>query len=176
MWQAVLESGRSADVDSVRARRTRHAAARGRDAPVRQRHRRDDHGARGRLGWTVGWSKSDFLGRDRLLEQKGHGIARKLVGFEMVDRGIARHGYPVVRGGRQVGVVTSGTQTPFLKKAIGMAYVPLSCTPGTSIDIDVRGRESRRASSRFRFTSGRRAADAVPSGGRTVAADGRSVT
>jgi aminomethyltransferase len=59
----------------------------------------------------------------------------------MIDRGIARHGYHVVRGGKPAGVVTSGTQTPYLKKAIGMAYVPIDlATPGTEIDIDVRGR------------------------------------
>jgi len=59
----------------------------------------------------------------------------------MVDRGIARHGYPVMRDGKPVGVVTSGTQTPFLKKAIGMAYVPGDqAAAGSEIDIDVRGK------------------------------------
>ncbi len=74
----------------------------------------------------------------------------------MIDRGIARHGYQVVAGGKPVGVVTSGTQTPFLKKAIGMAYVPIDMAPaGTEIDIDVRGRTSRRrASCRCRSTRG----------------------
>ncbi len=62
----------------------------------------------------------------------------------MVDRGIARHGYPVMAGDRRIGVVTSGTQTPFLKKAIGMAYVPADlAAPGTDIDIDIRGRVSK---------------------------------
>ena len=61
-----------------------------------------------------------------------------------MDRGIARHGYPVVRDDRPVGVVTSGTQTPFLKKAIAMAYVPpeLAAT-GAEIDVDIRGRASK---------------------------------
>ena len=63
------------------------------------------------------------------------------MGFEVLERAIARHGYPVLIGGETVGVVTSGTQTPFLKKAIGMAYVPTeSSQTGTEIDIDVRGR------------------------------------
>jgi aminomethyltransferase len=62
----------------------------------------------------------------------------------MLDRGIARHGYPVVAGDRRVGVVTSGTQTPFLKKAIGMAYVPTDLSAnGQEFDIDIRGRASR---------------------------------
>jgi aminomethyltransferase len=59
----------------------------------------------------------------------------------MVDRGIARHGYRVVQGETPVGVVTSGTQTPFLGKAIGMAYVPIDRSkPGSEIRIDIRGR------------------------------------
>ena len=96
------------------------------------------------MGWIIGWKKGDFIGRERLREQKEKGLARRLVGFEMIDRGIARQGYPVVSGGRQVGTVTSGTQTPFLKKAIGMAYVPTEMRGvGTEIDIDIRGRVSK---------------------------------
>jgi glycine cleavage system H protein len=99
------------------------------------------------LGWTIGWKKGNFIGRDRLVEQKERGTARKLVGFEMIDRAIARQGYSVVSGGRSVvsggraiGVVTSGTQTPFLKKAIGMAYVPTELhAVDTEIEVDIRG-------------------------------------
>jgi len=62
----------------------------------------------------------------------------------MIDRGIARHGYQVMRGDKPIGVVTSGTQTPFVKKAIGMAYVPMDLTaPGSELTIDVRGRTAR---------------------------------
>jgi glycine cleavage system T protein (aminomethyltransferase) len=95
------------------------------------------------LGWTIGWKKSDFIGRERLLEQKERGLARTLVGFEMLERGIARQGYAVLHQGNRVGQVTSGTQTPFLKKAIGMAYVPGSTAAGEEIEIDVRGRRAR---------------------------------
>ena len=96
------------------------------------------------LDWTVSWEKKDFIGRDVLVEQRDKGVARTLVGLEMIDRGIARHGYQVVQDGRPIGVVTSGTQTPHLKKAIAMAYVPpeLSAT-GTDIQVDVRGRTSK---------------------------------
>jgi len=98
------------------------------------------------LGWIVGWKKDDFLGADALRQQKATGVTRKLVGFEMRDRAIARHGYAVYANGEKVGIVTSGTQTPYLKKAIGMAYVPPSLTaPGTSLDIDVRGRRANAA-------------------------------
>jgi aminomethyltransferase len=96
------------------------------------------------LGWIVGWKKEFFIGHERLREQKEKGITRKLVGFEMIERGIARHGYQVMHGDKPIGVVTSGTQTPFLKKAIGMAYVPMDLTtPGSEIAIDVRGRIAR---------------------------------
>jgi aminomethyltransferase len=96
------------------------------------------------LGWIVGWNKTEFIGRDVLFRQKAEGVPKKIVGFEMQERAIARHGYAVHHGGHAVGVVTSGTQTPFLKKAIGMAYVPAALTaPGTEITIDVRGRQAR---------------------------------
>ena len=62
----------------------------------------------------------------------------------MLDRAIARHGHAVFHGGQQVGVVTSGTQTPYLKKAVGMAYVPPAMSaPGTELEMDIRGRRAR---------------------------------
>ena len=96
------------------------------------------------LGWIVGWKKDEFLGHDVLKRQKAEGAPRKLVGFEMMERAIGRHGYDVYVDGQKAGVVTSGTQTPFLKKAIGMAYLPADRTaPGTEFEIDVRGRRAK---------------------------------
>jgi aminomethyltransferase len=93
------------------------------------------------LGWIVGWKKSGFIGEAPLRAQKAGGLTRRLVAFEMTDRGIARHGHPVLSDGRPVGVVTSGTQTPFLKKAIGLAMVPLPLSAvGSPLEIDIRGR------------------------------------
>jgi len=93
------------------------------------------------LAGIVGWDKPDFLGAARLRAQKASGAERRLVGLEMNDRGIARHGYAVLKDGAPVGTVSSGTQTPFLKKAIAMAYVPAAiASPGTRVDVDVRGR------------------------------------
>jgi aminomethyltransferase len=96
------------------------------------------------LGWIVGWSKPEFLGRDALHAQKANGAGRALVGFEVAtERAIARRGHPVLHEAKVVGTVTSGTYAPFLKKAIGMAYVPSSlATPGTTIAIDIRGRHA----------------------------------
>ncbi len=96
------------------------------------------------LGWIVGWKKDAFLGSDVLKKQKAEGAPRRLVGFEMLDRAIARHGYDVYIDDAKAGVVTSGTQTPYLKKAIGMAYLPTEkATPGTEFEIDIRGRRAK---------------------------------
>ena len=96
------------------------------------------------LNWIVGWKKDDFVGAAALREQKASGATRKIVGFEMLERGIARHGYDAYLGDVKAGVVTSGTQTPFLKKAIGMAYLPIEHTAaGSEFDVDVRGRRTR---------------------------------
>ncbi|HPK71686.1 MAG TPA: glycine cleavage system aminomethyltransferase GcvT [Vicinamibacterales bacterium] len=96
------------------------------------------------LEWIVGWNKGDFVGRAALAEQKARGVESRLVGFEMVDRAIARHGCPVLIDGAAAGRVTSGTQTPFLKKAIGMAYIPVGHAGiGAEFDVDIRGRLTR---------------------------------
>jgi aminomethyltransferase len=93
------------------------------------------------LGRFVGWNKASFIGHERLRQQKDQGVARTLVGIEMIDRGIARQGYSVARGGASVGIITSGTQTPFLKKAIALAYLPTDlAAPGTEVEVDIRGR------------------------------------
>jgi aminomethyltransferase len=96
------------------------------------------------LAWIVKVDKGEFTARDVLQLEKSEGPARKLVGFEMIDRGIGRHGYPIVENGQEIGVVTSGTHSPTLKKAIGLAYLPLSKTaPGTEFSIMIRGKETR---------------------------------
>jgi aminomethyltransferase len=96
------------------------------------------------LGWTVGWKKESFIGADVLRRQKQDGVRRKIAGFEVLDRAIARHGYDVYVDGEKAGTVTSGTQTPYLKKSIGMAYLPADRTaPGQTFEIDVRGRRVR---------------------------------
>lgn len=95
------------------------------------------------LGWIVKMKKGDFVGRDALERQKAEGLTRKLAGFEVTGRGIARHGHPlkVVETGAP-GLVTSGTQTPTVGKAIGLAYLPIESTAvGTALAIDVRGRD-----------------------------------
>lgn len=96
------------------------------------------------LEWIIGWNKGDFVGAEALRRQKESGLARRLAGFEMIERGIARHGYDAYVDGKKAGTVTSGTQTPFLKKSIGMAYLPAShTTPDAEFEVDIRGKRTR---------------------------------
>ena len=93
------------------------------------------------LGWITKFS-SPFLNSENLKAQKEAGITRKLVAFEMIDKGIPRHNYEIAdASGNVVGIVTSGTQSPSLEKAIGLGYVPTSMTAlGTEVFILVRGK------------------------------------
>ena len=93
------------------------------------------------LGWITKLDKGDFLGRGVLLRQREQGTAKRLIGFEMIDRAPARDGYPVWIDGQRAGRVTSGSPAPFLKKNIGMGYVPPeSATAGREIQIEIRAR------------------------------------
>jgi len=93
------------------------------------------------LSWILKIEKGDFLGRDALLRQRASGLTRTLVGFETEGRAIARHGHKALSDGAEVGTVTSGSFAPFLKKNIGLAYLPIHLTdPGSRFAIDIRGR------------------------------------
>jgi aminomethyltransferase len=94
-------------------------------------------------GWVTSLEK-DFVGSSALKKLKEKGLTRKLVGFEMEERGIARHGYKAFKDATEVGVVTSGTYTPTLQKAVGMAFVPVQYSrPGTDILIQIRDNHAR---------------------------------
>jgi aminomethyltransferase len=98
------------------------------------------------LGWVVKLDRADFIGKEALLRQRTLGVQRKLVGFEMRERGIARHGYPILdrAGTQRLGEVTSGTVGPTIGKNIGMGYVPVAhAEPGTRITIDCRGKPAQ---------------------------------
>jgi len=93
------------------------------------------------LGWICKLDKGEFIGREALTKQKESGPTKRLVGFEVVERGIARDGQDVVINDQPVGRVTSGSPAPYLKKNIGFAYVPTDfAVIGNEIQIDVRGR------------------------------------
>jgi aminomethyltransferase len=143
LWQAVLDAGKGVDLlpCGLGARDTLRLEAgmrlHGSDIDETTTVLEAD------LSWIVGWKKTDFVGAEVLRRQRADGVARKIVGFEMLDRGIARHGYDVVAGGENVGRVTSGTRTPYLKKSIGMTYLPIEyADPGKEFDVEIRGRRT----------------------------------
>ncbi len=145
VWNAILEAGAEAGIvpvglgarDTLRLEAGMHLS--GQDIDETTTVLEAD------LGWIVGWKKGDFMGKAALEEQKRSGLSRKLVGFEMTAPGIARHGYKAYAAGGE-GIVTSGTQTPLLKKAIGFAYLPIAAASvGSEFEVDIRG---RRASAR----------------------------
>jgi aminomethyltransferase len=92
------------------------------------------------LGWVVKPAKGDFLGKAAIERVRAEGPRRKLVGLEMADRSVARHGYAVVHGGQRIGEVTSGTYGPSVEKSIAMAYVDtLHAAIGTELAVEIRG-------------------------------------
>jgi aminomethyltransferase len=94
------------------------------------------------LGWLVHLdSKGDFIGRSVLEQQKKDGVKKRLVGFQMQGRNIARHDYPVFYDGNEVGIVTSGTLAPTVGQAIALGYVPTELAqPGQQVEIGIRGK------------------------------------
>jgi len=94
------------------------------------------------FGFFVKLNKENFIGRDALIKQKENGLTRKLVGYELLDRGIGRHGYTVIKDGKEIGHVTTGYMSPTLKKTIGFALIDAKCAAlGTEIFIKVRNKE-----------------------------------
>jgi aminomethyltransferase len=93
------------------------------------------------LGWVVKPAKGDFIGRTAVEECRARGASRKLIGFEMVERAIPRHGYRILADGRPVGTVTSGSFGPSVERGIGIGYVPADLAAvGTPLDVEIRGR------------------------------------
>lgn len=105
------------------------------------------------IGFAVKLTKAeDFIGKEALKVQKENGLSRKLVGIEMIDRGIPRHGYPVFKGDAQIGEVTTGTQSPTLKKNIGLALIDANETElGTQVEVEIRGKRLKAAVSATPF-------------------------
>jgi len=96
------------------------------------------------LGWVVKPAKGDFIGRAAIEKVRAAVVTRKLVGFEMAERAVARHGYRMSKDGAEVGVVTSGSFSPSLERCIGMGYLRADLAPaGTELDVDIRGQAHR---------------------------------
>ena len=96
------------------------------------------------LGWIVKMEAGNFIGKDALLQQKQSGIQRKLIGFELCDKGIARHGYAILKDGKTIGEVTSGSVCPTVKKTVGFGLVQTEyAVMDEDITIQVRNRDVR---------------------------------
>ncbi|HSE05316.1 MAG TPA: glycine cleavage system aminomethyltransferase GcvT, partial [Methylomirabilota bacterium] len=92
------------------------------------------------LGWVVKPAKGEFIGREAIEALRARGVARKLVGFEMTERAVPRHGYRLVSAGAPVGVVTSGSFGPSVERCIGMGYVPSALSAvGSGLEVEIRG-------------------------------------
>lgn len=93
------------------------------------------------LGWTVKLNKGDFIGHDALVNVKQEGLKRKLVGIELLERGVPRGGYPIYENDQPIGVLTSGAPGPTVHKNIGMGYVEAAhAVVGQPVQVDIRGR------------------------------------
>jgi aminomethyltransferase len=145
LWDKMLEAGRSGEADGIlpcglAARNTLRLEA----AMSLYGHElaNDITPLEAGLGWITKLDKQGgFIGREALVEQKEKGLTRKIAGFEMKEPGIGRDGYDVYVNGEKCGVVTSGSPAPFLKKNIGLAFLPPEfAKPGQEIKIDIRGR------------------------------------
>jgi aminomethyltransferase len=94
------------------------------------------------LAWVIDWQKPEFMGHEVLRAQKAAGTQKRLVGFEVQSRQIARHGYPITVGGEPIGMVTSGTLPPTINRPIGLGYVPTALSAvGTAFEIEIRGKQ-----------------------------------
>jgi aminomethyltransferase len=89
------------------------------------------------LKWTVKFEKKEFIGKKALITQQ---LNRKLVGFEVLEKRVARHGNEVLINNKKIGFVTSGTFSPTLKKSIGFCFVPIYVNPNELIEINIGGK------------------------------------
>ena len=96
-------------------------------------------------GWVVNLEKCEFVGRATMMSQRTHGLARQLVGFELLEKAVPRHGFAILstdQPSQPIGEVTSGNLSPILQKGVGLGYVPSHfAVPGTTILIDIRGKQ-----------------------------------
>jgi aminomethyltransferase len=153
LWQALLDAGADAGLSPVGlgARDTLRTEM---GYALYGHELRDDiNGYEARVGWAIKPAKTtSFVGQEALAAIKAAGTTRRIVGLEMIDRGIPRHGYPVRHEGALVGEVTSGTQSPTLGAPVGLALVPRPLAKlGTELDVEIRGRTRRARVCRFPF-------------------------
>ncbi|MET0851684.1 MAG: glycine cleavage system aminomethyltransferase GcvT [Candidatus Rokuibacteriota bacterium] len=140
LWRALLTAGRDAGIQPIGlgARDTLRLemkfALYGNDID------RTTNPLEAGLGWVVKPAKGEFVGRPAIEAARAAGLGRKLVGFEMTDRAVPRHGYPILAGGGPAGRVTSGSFSPSLERSIGMGYVKTErAAIGAALEVEIRG-------------------------------------
>jgi aminomethyltransferase len=142
MWEAILEVGKPAGLVpcGLGARDTLRLEAK---LPLYGHELEADISPlEAGLGFAVKLDKVDFIGRDALVSQKSGGLNRKVVGLEVLDRGIPRAGYEVVHEGRSIGAITSGTMSPTLKKPIALALVEVEAAAlDTELSVTIRDKQ-----------------------------------
>jgi len=110
------------------------------------------------LGRFVDPDRDGYMAGEALRRIRDDGVGRTLVGFNVIGRGIARHGYPIMHGAERIGTVTSGSYSPTLDRSIGMGYVPTGHSAvGSRLHVDVRGRQIEVEVASLPFYSRRRA-------------------
>jgi aminomethyltransferase len=144
LWDALLDAGRAAGAMPVGLGARDTLRLEMAYALYGHELRDDINPFEARVGWAVKLDDRTFVGSDALRTIKATGATRRLVGLEMVDRGIARADYRICVGGENVGWITSGTHSPTLGKAIALGVVPKALAkPGTALEIMVHGRPRR---------------------------------
>lgn len=140
VWDAILEAGKDAGVKPVGLGARDSLRFEAKFALYGHEIDAQTTPIEAALGWACDLNK-EFIGRDALLKQKLEGVKKKLVGFEMIDRGIARKDYPIAKDGQTIGVVTTGMFAPTLEKNVGLGFVPPEfAAVGTEFDVIVRGK------------------------------------
>ena len=141
VWQQIMEAGESHDIqpaglgarDTLRLEKTLCLYGHELSEEI--------HPLMANLSWTVDFDGGDFIGREALVEIREEGYEKELAGFIVRDRGIARNGYAVFSGDKEIGEVTSGSYSPSLEENIGLAYIDKDYSEaGKEIEIEVRGR------------------------------------
>lgn len=143
VWDAILDAGKDVGVQPIGLGARDSLRFEAKFALYGHEIDADTTPVEAALGWACDLNKK-FIGRDVLLKQKLQGTKKKLVGFEMIERGIARGGYEIASNGNVVGYVTSGMPAPTLEKNIGLGYVqPELAKIGTEIDVIIRGKATK---------------------------------
>ncbi len=142
LWNAVMEAGSEFDIEPVGLGARDSLRLEMKYCLYGNDINQDTNPLEAGLGWVIRQNKGDFIGRESIVRMKEEGVQRRLVAFELKEKGFPRPHYPILKDGETVGEVTSGTMSPSLDKGIGLGYVARPHTKaGTEITIQIRGKD-----------------------------------